>query len=422
MTLFSEVGLIRFSSLLWPAILLVLIVFWKPPSKRLAGAALISTLWNLFSLLILHLIAIHQQWWSYQAHTGLLLGMPADLLLGWALLWGAIPVLAFQDKPLWQPLILAFALDLLLMPFCAPVVILGNYWLLGEGVAVLIVLIPSLVLARCIQNKVSLILRTILLVIGFTGFTLFFIPSLILEQTGNSWSSALARHYQTTAIFLQIIFLVAAPALSAVQEFCKYGEGTPLPFDPPRRMITSGPYAYIANPMQFGFILILFIFGWWTSSLWISLTLLSVLCCSRIAAWQEEEELKNRFGTVWTLYRSEVRNWIPRWRPRILFPCKVYLSKECALCYSLLQWLQTQNPTGLEIIAAEKHPTKDLRRITYEAPGWSESGVLALARSLEHIHLGWAWIGWTIRLPIIHSVIQWLTDISGGGEREIKRK
>ena len=174
--------------------------------------------------------------------------------------------------------------------------------------------------------------------------------------------------------------------------------------------------------MQFGFMLILLVFGWWTSSLWISLSLLSVLCCSSIAAWQEEEELKKRFGNVWTLYRSEVRNWTLRWRPRFLFPCKVYLSKECAVCYSLLQWLQTQNPTGLEIIAAEKHPTKNLRRISYEAPGWSESGVLALARSLEHIHLGWAWIGWTIRLPIIHSVIQWLVDLSGGGEREITRK
>ena len=38
--------------------------------------------------------------------------------------------------------------------------------------------------------------------------------------------------------------------LSALQEFALRGKGTPFPLDPPLKLVTTGPYAYVSNPMQ----------------------------------------------------------------------------------------------------------------------------------------------------------------------------
>ncbi len=75
-------------------------------------------------------------------------------------------------------------------------------------------------------------------------------------------------------------------------------------------------------------------------------------------------------------------------------------------------------------MAAEDHPSRDLYRLTYD-PGTGdreEEGVAALARSLEHLHLGWAFVGWTIRLPLVRQFIQLVTDAVGGGPRRIGRR
>ena len=78
----------------------------------------------------------------------------------------------------------------------------------------------------------------------------------------------------------------------------------------------------------------------------------------------------------------------------------------------------------LEIVAAELHPSQDLRRITYD-PGdgaLEEHGIAALARGLEHLHLGWAYLAALIRLPIICPALQLLADASGLGPRTIRRQ
>ena len=41
--------------------------------------------------------------------------------------------------------------------------------------------------------------------------------------------------------------------------------------------------------------------------------------------------------------------------------------------------------------------------------------------ALEHIHLGWAFLGWTLRLPLVCPLAQWLVDASGGGPHHVTR-
>jgi len=59
--------------------------------------------------------------------------------------------------------------------------------------------------------------------------------------------------------------------------------------------------------------------------------------------------------------------------------------------------------------------------MTHETGRLEYTGVRALARALEHLHLGWAMVGWTIQLPGIRRAAQLLADAVGGAPRRTKR-
>ena len=62
-----------------------------------------------------------------------------------------------------------------------------------------------------------------------------------------------------------------------------------------------------------------------------------------------------------------------------------------------------------------------LTRNTYESADGTRAavGVEAIGRALEHIHLGWALLGFLLRLPVLRQVSQLLVDASGGEARRI---
>jgi hypothetical protein len=138
------------------------------------------------------------------------------------------------------------------------------------------------------------------------------------------------------------------------------------------------------------------------------------------AAWQEDGDLRNRFGDAWDRYRAEVRFWIPKWHPIVIeHPATLYFASSCVECSSLARWLEHCRPIGLRLEPAEGF-SPPLRRLTYMgADGYREQGVNALARAFEHINLGLAFIGWTIRLPLVSSFVQLVADAVGAGPRDL---
>ena len=80
--------LVRAAAVYVTALLTAAAVLWRRPDQRTLAGALLAFAWNLPALLMVHVAAIAAGWWSYDADGGLLLGMPVDLWLAWAVLWG----------------------------------------------------------------------------------------------------------------------------------------------------------------------------------------------------------------------------------------------------------------------------------------------------------------------------------------------
>lgn len=417
--------LVRAASVYIAVVLLALAWGFTRPRGRVIAGAMLATIWNVPLLLALHLLAERAGWWRFDAAGGLLLGMPVDLLLAWAFLWGAVPALGLSSWPLAAVIALGLAVDLVLMPAASPVVQLGPSWLSGEFVGLALGLLPAQLLARWTARDEHLRWRVCLQIMAFTGLMLFVLPAIIIEGTGGHWTNPLTRPLWQLSLLVQLLAIPALLGLTAVQEFTMRGGGTPVPFDAPRRIVTTGVYAYVGNPMQLSAVLMLLMLGVAFGNLWVSAGgVMAHIYSIGFAGWDEDEDLRRRFGYDWTAYRQRVRRWLPRWRPWYADERPVatlFVSEDCGMCRPVGEWFRRHGARGLTIVAAEQHPSRALMRITYEpADGAAPAdGVGAIARALEHVHLGWAMIGFVLRMPIISTIAQLLADASGAEPRKI---
>jgi protein-S-isoprenylcysteine O-methyltransferase Ste14 len=392
------------------------------PSRRHAGAVHLATLWTATSLLAIHSMAQTSGWWTFRFEGGGIFGMPVDLLIGWALLWGALPALLLLRMPLLLMMAILIALDLMLMPLCAPVLQLGSRWLIGELVAAAIVLVPAQLLARWTASDLNLRGRVSLQVMLFTGLIVIALPVIVLELTKSTWSGAVVpavvRH-----VIVQCAIVFAIAGLSAVQEFAERGGGTPYPYDPPKRLVRSGVYAYVRNPMQVAMSALFLLAAAYSLNAWLgAAAVISIAYAAGFAAWDEGSDLRERFGDAARQYASAVRNWLPSWRPCIEQPATIYFAEGCDPCSDVAAWLRGRHPRHLRLVPAEEHPSIDLDRVRYEAAdGHVDEGIGAIARALEHVHLGWAVLGFAMRLPIARPMLQLILDASGGGRRVVLR-
>jgi protein-S-isoprenylcysteine O-methyltransferase Ste14 len=90
-------------------------------------------------------------------------------------------------------------------------------------------------------------------------------------------------------------------------------KGTPVPFNPPPILITTGPYAYARNPMLAGLFIQLFGAGILINSL--SLILIFAPLFILVNIWElkkvEEPELEKRLGKDYIEYKNRVPMFFP---------------------------------------------------------------------------------------------------------------
>lgn len=419
----GDPALIRAVILFLPLALAFGLWRWRRPDVRLGAGAFLASAWMLPAGLAIHLVALSAGFWHYEARGAVWLGLPVDVYLGWAVFWGAVPVLAFRRTHLVIVLAAMALADLVLMPAAYPVVRLGPNWLIGEAIALLCGALPAYLLGRWTADSVNLVGRTLLQCIAFSTLGLAVLPAVILTRTGGSLPPLAGASRWALSIGLQVVALVAAIGLSAVQEFVQRGRGTPFPWDPPKRLVTTGPYAYLANPMQVAMTLLMLGVGALVESWWVAAAaVVAAVFSAGLAAWHEDGELSQRFGTAWASYRAQVRPWLPRWRPYLGSGehARLYFAETCTACSGLARWLSAREPLGLDLLPAERLEPQP-RRLTYVGTdGFTESGVRAFARALEHVNLALAVVGWVIRLPLVGEFVQLMTDAVGGGPRQLR--
>lgn len=403
----------------------------RPPDARRRAGIVLGCAWVLAALPPVNAAATHLGWWRFAGEAPFF-SIPAGFLAGWVVLWGMLPALALPRVPAWAVVLGAAWVDVLLMPRLASALELGPAWLAGEAACLLLVLLPARLLAEWTAEDRRLPLRAALQVAAFGLLTLAVLPAAVEVAVAMDPRVPPLRFAPpvSLSVTLQLVALPALLGVAAVAEFAMRGGGTPLPFDPPRRLVRSGPYAYVANPMQLSMALTLCAWGALTGAGWVvAAGAMSVVYSAGLAAWDEGEDLERRYGDAWETYRRHVRAWRPRWRPWHPSlagegePARLYVSAGCGICAEMGLAVASLDPVGLVVVPAEEHPSRDLMRITYDPcdGGPEEDGVAALARAMEHVNSACALLGMAMRLPVIRPLLQVVVDASGGGPTLVRR-
>ena len=98
-------------------------------------------------------------------------------------------------------------------------------------------------------------------------------------------------------------------------DFVRRGQGTPAPWNPPHRLVVTGPYRHVRNPMIAGVCLVLLGEACVLNSLSIALWLLVFATINAVyMPLREEPGLERRFGEAYRTYKRHVPRWWPRRR------------------------------------------------------------------------------------------------------------
>lgn len=102
-----------------------------------------------------------------------------------------------------------------------------------------------------------------------------------------------------------------AVASWCVRDFARRGQGTPAPYDPPRRLVSIGLYRFTRNPMYLGVLAMLL----GEAILWRSLELAVYTAAMGLGfhlfiVFYEEPTLHRLFGEEYARYRGAVGRWL----------------------------------------------------------------------------------------------------------------
>ncbi len=101
--------------------------------------------------------------------------------------------------------------------------------------------------------------------------------------------------------------------LWSATSFVRFGEGTPNPLDAPRRVVASGPYRFVRNPMYIAVVGTIageaVLFASWALAVY---ALGLAIAFHLFVVGYEEPTLRARFGAAYWEYTMSVRRWMPR--------------------------------------------------------------------------------------------------------------
>ena len=304
-----QTELVRILLILGPTSLVVWYFVFRHYGERLWAGVLLSYAWQFQWRTLLYAAGVSLGLWQFGYNEFTLYGVPLDLVFGMSVLTGPVVILALPRVPVfWIAL-----LDIVLLNTLLPVSTHSFSASLILSAVSLFTVMPGIWLGRWTSTDTHLLKRAALQPLAWTLLLFWLFPSLFFQITGDSWSVVFIRELWFNGLLLLPMCLPAALIGSALYEFAVRGGGTGFPYDPPKRLVTSGIYKYLANPMQVGIVLGM---GWWGVILGSAPVSASGLVAVMLfIVFKDVCNGSCRIGRTdpnWKHYQQTVPKWIPR--------------------------------------------------------------------------------------------------------------
>jgi protein-S-isoprenylcysteine O-methyltransferase Ste14 len=141
------------------------------------------------------------------------------------------------------------------------------------------------------------------------------VPGLVVVA-GPWWVLTSHGHPSVPAWGWPAVLVIAAGAALygwSAWNFAVIGQGTPGPWDAPRRVVATGPYRWVRSPMYLAGLLMVLGQAWlFGSASLLEYAAAMALCCHLFVTGYEERTLARRFSPGYQEYRHTVPRWIPR--------------------------------------------------------------------------------------------------------------
>jgi protein-S-isoprenylcysteine O-methyltransferase Ste14 len=167
-------------------------------------------------------------------------------------------------------------------------------------------------LATARRNVLVSILFTLF---GGPGIILVYLPLAItrfrIPANELAWHEVAWQRWIAAAI----IGIGLVPLLESIVRFVHMGRGTLMPQVPTEKLVVSGLYRFVRNPMYVGDLTVLAGEALLFRSYWLLVYALFVwVVLDAFIRKYEEPTLTRRHGSAYDAYTRQVRRWIPRLR------------------------------------------------------------------------------------------------------------
>lgn len=307
MPLYTE--LLRILLILGPTSVVVWLFIFRNYGERLWAGVLLSYAWQFQWRVVLYAAGVSLGAWQFGYDDFAVYGVPMDLVFGMSALTGPVVILLLPRVPvLWIAL-----LDILMVTTLLPISSHSVYASMLLCAVSLLTVVPGVLLGRWTVTDMHLYKRASLQPVSWVLLLFWLFPSLFFQITGDSWAALLQRPLWQNALLLMPMLLPAGLIASALYEFAVRGGGTGFPYDPPKRLVTTGIYRYLANPMQVGIVLGM---GWWGFLLGsLPVSAAGMVAVMLFIVFKDVCNGSCRIGRTdpnWQHYQQTVPKWIPR--------------------------------------------------------------------------------------------------------------
>lgn len=145
------------------------------------------------------------------------------------------------------------------------------------------------------------------------GLLLVILFPYLFYSASNYFDLFVVDYYLLKIVGVILILIGGSLFLYCSKLFKIIGRGTPVPIEPPKKIVQQGLYQHVRNPMYLGyFAIVLGEAMFLGAALLFAYTVVFILITHIYVIYFEEQDLKKRFGSSYDEYTKQVPRWMPK--------------------------------------------------------------------------------------------------------------